>query len=79
MPQILVVTDTPEENARTVVYRERLALSDFESSHFTGQLAERVGWAVSDADRIEHSDEAPAPGGSADGLQSSGAASAALT
>jgi hypothetical protein len=61
MPQILIVTDSPEEDARTVVYRERIALSDFESTHFTGQLAERVGWAVSDADRLEHSDSAPAP------------------
>ncbi len=54
MPQILVVTDSPEEDARTVVYRERIALTDFDSTHFTGQLAERVGWAVSDADRLEH-------------------------
>lgn len=55
MPQILIVTESPEETPSTVVYRERIALSDFESAHFTGQLAERVGWAVSDADRLEHS------------------------
>jgi hypothetical protein len=60
VPQILIVTDNPEESPDTVVYRERIAPSDFESSHFTGQLAERVGWAVSDADRIEHS-SAPEP------------------
>ena len=57
MPQILIVTESPEETPSTVVYRERIAPSDFESSHFTGQLAERVGWAVSDADRLEHSAE----------------------
>ena len=56
MPQILIVTESPEEAPTTVVYRERVARSDFESAHFTGQLAERVGWAVSDADRLEHSD-----------------------
>ena len=56
MPQILIVTDDSEETARTVVYRERIAPSDFDSTHFTGQLAERVGWAVSDADRLEHRD-----------------------
>ncbi len=56
MPQILIVTDDAEETARTVVYRERIAPSDFDSTHFTGQLAERVGWAVSDADRLEHAD-----------------------
>jgi predicted TIM-barrel enzyme len=54
MPQILIVTDDSEETARTVVYRERIAPSDFDSTHFTGQLTERVGWAVDDADRLEH-------------------------
>jgi hypothetical protein len=57
MAQILIVTESPEETPRTVVYRERIAPSDFDSAHFTGQLAERVGWAVSDADRLEHSGE----------------------
>ena len=57
MPQILIVTESPEETPDAVVYRERVAPSDFESSHFAGQLAERVGWAVSDADQIEQSSE----------------------
>lgn len=63
MPQILIVTESPEETPRTVVYRERIAPSDFDSAHFSGQLAERVGWAVSDAERLEHADEdaGPAP------------------
>jgi hypothetical protein len=61
MPQILIVTESPEETPSTVVYRERVALSDFESTHFTGQLAERVGWAVSDADRLEHKSEEATP------------------
>jgi hypothetical protein len=56
MPHILVVTENPEDARRTIVYRERIAPSDLESRHFSGQLVERVGWAVSDADRIEHSD-----------------------
>lgn len=53
MPQILVVTDDHDQHDRTVVYRERLAPSDFDSAHFSGQLAERVGWAVDDARQIE--------------------------
>jgi hypothetical protein len=57
MPQILVVTDTQEETASTVVYRERIALADLESDHFSGQLVERVGWAVLDADELEHKDD----------------------
>jgi hypothetical protein len=54
MPQIVVVTDAPDETARTVVYRERVALTDLESDHFSGHLVERVGWAVLDADELEH-------------------------
>ena len=71
MPQILIVTESPEETPRTVVYRERIAPSDFDSAHFTGQLAERVGWAVSDADRLEHSgdtDPARAAGASREAM-----------
>jgi hypothetical protein len=56
MPQILVVADIAEETANRVVYRERVATSDLESDHFSGQLVERVGWAVHDADAIEKED-----------------------
>lgn len=52
MAQILVVADSPGE-ADAVVYRERVVCSDFESSYFSSQFAERVGWAVLDADQIE--------------------------
>jgi hypothetical protein len=52
MPQILVVADPPEEDT-TVVYRERITATDLESDHFSGQLVERVGWAVVDADQLE--------------------------
>jgi hypothetical protein len=51
MPQLLVVTDLPEDGGK-VVYRERIVSSDFESRHFTGQLAERLGWAVRDAHEL---------------------------
>jgi len=61
MPQILVVTDPAERDASTVVYRERISTSDLESDHFSGQLVERVGWAVVDADQIEHADGTPTP------------------
>ena len=59
MPQILIVTEPPEEAATTVVYRERISSSDLESNHFSGQLVERVGWAVRDADRLEHDNVLP--------------------
>ncbi|HET8566574.1 MAG TPA: hypothetical protein VFL77_08885 [Solirubrobacterales bacterium] len=66
MPQILVLADAPDRSEE-VVYRERVPRTSLESEHFAGQLLERVGWAVSDADRIENlapqepgGDEAPA-------------------
>ncbi|HEX3609475.1 MAG TPA: hypothetical protein VHU14_07410 [Solirubrobacterales bacterium] len=61
MPQILVVADAPREDASTVVYRERISTSDLESDHFSGQLVERVGWAVVDADQLEHKETQPTP------------------
>jgi hypothetical protein len=54
MPQILVVADVRDDTSDTVVYREGISLSDLESDHFSGQLVERVGWAVLDADELEH-------------------------
>ena len=34
--------------------QERVLSSDLESDHFSAQLVERVGWALVDADEIEH-------------------------
>lgn len=59
MPQILVVADTPQDTP-SVVYRERISTTDLESDHFSGQLVERVGWAVVDADQLEHREGRPA-------------------
>ncbi|HEX5525596.1 MAG TPA: hypothetical protein VFX44_00190 [Solirubrobacterales bacterium] len=59
MPQILVIADSPQ-SAGEVVYRERVARSSLESEHFAGQLMERVGWAVGDADELESRPSAPA-------------------
>ena len=61
MPQILVVADPPQDTPSTVVYRERISTTDLESDHFSGQLVERVGWAVLDADQLEHKEDRAAP------------------
>ena len=54
MPQIIVTADKATDRADTsVMLRERVNLSDFESDHFAAQLVERLGWAVSDADEVE--------------------------
>lgn len=62
MPQIIVVTE-PRDADGTVVYRERVSLSDLESDHFSGQLVERVGWAMQDADELERKGEPESSGG----------------
>ena len=60
MAQILIVADSPGEAQQgTVVYRERVIGTDLESNHFSGQLVERVGWAVRDADLLEHENRLP--------------------
>lgn len=56
MPQILVVANVQDDTGGSVVYREGISPSDLESDHFSGQLVERVGWAVVDADELEHKD-----------------------
>ncbi|HEX7245240.1 MAG TPA: hypothetical protein VF245_06720 [Solirubrobacterales bacterium] len=64
MPQLLISTDRSGEGAATVVYRERINLSDLESDHFSNQLVERVGWALQDAGDLEHrppEEEVPSP------------------
>jgi len=60
MPQLLVVTDLPEDGGE-VVYRERVASSDFESRHFTDQLAERLDWAVKDANELSSRTDTATP------------------
>lgn len=55
MPQIIVTAKPAElQGEEAVMLRERVTVSDFESQHFADQLVERIGWAVSDADDVEH-------------------------
>jgi hypothetical protein len=61
MPQILVVADSQTETGSAVVYRERISSADLESAHFSGQLVERVGWAVRDANELERKPFALSP------------------
>jgi hypothetical protein len=56
MPQILILTDSPQSSGE-VVYRERVARACLESEHFSHQFLERVNWAVGDADVREHQAE----------------------
>lgn len=46
MPRIIVTADDP---SRRVMHSERVTREDFQTEHFRVQLAERVAWAVEDA------------------------------
>jgi hypothetical protein len=61
MPRILVTSD---DTGGRVLHSERVTPADFETEHFRAQLAERVAWAVEDAQREPASvaEAAPAPG-----------------
>jgi hypothetical protein len=55
MPQIMVIADRRADGCEnSVTLTERVNVTDFESEHFQGQLVERLGWAVGDADELEH-------------------------
>jgi hypothetical protein len=47
MPRITVTADDPSGR---VLHSERVTPMDFETEHFRAQLAERVAWAVEDAE-----------------------------
>ena len=54
MPQIIVMADPPAKDGEaTVMLRERVNVTDFESDHFATQLVQRLGWAVGDANQAE--------------------------
>jgi hypothetical protein len=60
MPQIIVAADRGAAfGDGAVTFRERVNVADFESEHFAAQLVERLGWAVEDADVVEHRQEEP--------------------
>ncbi len=62
MPRIIVMANTPSESGeRTVMFTERVTVSDFDSDHFQNQLVERLSWAVGDADAVEQGRQ-PDPG-----------------
>ena len=50
MPRIIVEADNREHE---VVFWERVGAEDFDAEHFRRCLADRIGWAVSDAERAE--------------------------
>ena len=66
MPQIIVTAgDGADVKQGTVMLRERVNASDFESDRFAANLVERLGWAVSDACEAEEQGLCPQSEGDA--------------
>jgi hypothetical protein len=61
MPQIIVTATAADEQEQeaTVMLRERINASDFESERFAANLVERLGWAVVDATEAEKQEPTP--------------------
>jgi hypothetical protein len=59
MPRILVTTDGPDGREATLALHERVAPGELESDGVCARLVERLGWALVDADEIEHGTPPP--------------------
>jgi hypothetical protein len=53
MPHILVTAESSDEHPDAILLQERISSADLESDHFSGQLIQRVGWALVDAEQTE--------------------------
>lgn len=56
-PWIIVTADGPPRQEQAIVLQERVGVEDFESDQFSARLVERIGWAMLDADELEHMPE----------------------
>jgi hypothetical protein len=67
MPRIIITAD---DSSARVVLSERVTPADFETEHFRAQLAERVAWAVEDAEagRVSAGGAEEAQAGSAEAM-----------
>lgn len=57
MPQIIVTAGHTPRDEASVMFRERINASDFESERFAENLVERLGWAVDDATEAERAEQ----------------------
>jgi hypothetical protein len=61
MPQLIITTDGPRGAGVREVHRERVQPADVETETASHLLIERIGWALADANQIEHPDNAQRP------------------
>jgi hypothetical protein len=54
MPRVIVTTDPVDDRSPAVVYEEHVAEFELlESDHYAGQLLQRIGWGIADAQDAE--------------------------
>jgi hypothetical protein len=51
---MLVTTEPQGQTEAMVMLDEHVATGDLASDHFAAQLVERIGWALADAEDVEH-------------------------
>jgi hypothetical protein len=56
MARIIVTTDPSERREAPVLLEERVYSLHLDNDHNAGQLIERLGWAITDAERIERAE-----------------------
>ena len=57
MPEIIITTGAEDGGRATEVHRERIDAAEVESDTASHLLVERIGWALSDAETLEHEDD----------------------
>ena len=60
MPEIIITTRARARSRRPRSDRERIDAAQVESETASHLLVERIGWALSDADTLEHEDDTDA-------------------
>jgi hypothetical protein len=53
MAKIIVTADRPDEDAPAVLLEESVYSVHLSTGHAAGQLIERLGWALRDAEELE--------------------------
>jgi hypothetical protein len=54
VPQVIITTNEAGGSGAIEVLRERIVPADFETETASSLLIERIGWALNDAEALEH-------------------------
>jgi len=56
MPRVIVITeDRKSADEQAVLLDEQVQSIHLDTEHSAGQFIQRLGWAISDAEEVEHS------------------------